>query len=75
VRNESNLRLARVTILGNQVAGMPSEHDVFHFTLTVRAKPDHFVDVNKMVVVVWPEISQAVLAFEIRVLAKLRHSV
>jgi len=46
---EGNFLLLRVAILGDEVAGIPGEHDVFDLALGARTDFDHFVDVNKMV--------------------------
>src|SRR5690606_9683029 len=44
-----NFRLARIPVLGNQIAGVAGEHDVVDLSLAARADVDHFVNVNKMV--------------------------
>jgi hypothetical protein len=38
-----------ITVLGNQIAGISCQHDIFDFPLASRAKIDHFADVSKMV--------------------------
>ncbi|WP_160171623.1 hypothetical protein [Pseudomonas sp. GM41(2012)] len=39
----------RITMLGNQVAGITSEHEVFDRALTTFTDLDHFRDVTKMI--------------------------
>lgn len=43
------LRLVRIAVLIDGVAGMAGEHDVIHFAPAAGAQIDHFADVGKMV--------------------------
>jgi hypothetical protein len=43
------LLLFRVAILGNEIAGVTGEHEIFHLALATRSKIDHFPNVGKMV--------------------------
>ena len=47
---KGNLFLLRVSVLGNQVAGISGKHKVLHFSQRTTTKLDHFRDLTKMVV-------------------------
>jgi hypothetical protein len=46
---EGDFLLARIAILGDEIAGIAGEHEIVNFTLRALAELDHFVDVNKMI--------------------------
>ena len=47
--SKGDLDLARVPILGDEIAGVAGEYDVVNFTLRTGADLDHFADVSKMI--------------------------
>ena len=49
VLGKRDLWLAWITVLGNEIASITSQHVVFDFTLRSRTKGDHFADISKMV--------------------------
>ena len=46
---EGDLLFSRIVILGDQIAGVASHHDVADFPLAVGAEFNHFSDIGKMV--------------------------
>ena len=46
---EGDFLFSRISILGDEVAGVTGEHDVLDLTLGAGADFDHFPDVRKMV--------------------------
>lgn len=48
--SKGNLFLAWISILSDQVAGKPREHEVINWTFGSTPNPDHFRDATKMVV-------------------------
>jgi hypothetical protein len=45
----SSHRLRRIAVLGDEVAGVASEHEILDFALPALAESDHFPDPRKMI--------------------------